>query len=327
MKFAVYCIDPENAAYRSSVSALAAEDADWLFLSASSAGRTVKTKTAERIVYFDADALAPAKMRELGEKSGRPWGAIDRTGIVEDPAALFHAGAADYLGPPLCAAGSILTEERARSIGALPQRREGAGACADAESGAAGREAPPFPGWSKLKAETCYPFVFVFAALGDQKGIGARLGERRLDKLRADFSSLMENWAEESGGLLWIKDAASNLLLFPAAEERFKTVPGLLKFQLNRLLVGYEQLRMEHAVSFRFAVHSGEAPWRKPGSTGTVVSEHVNFIYHLGMKAVADGALGVSDNAFPLIPPAFADLFRDGPLFEGRRVKHSKDFA
>lgn len=300
-----------------------------------SAGRG-KAKASQRMSYFDADAADLERILALGAKAAvrGPWGVVDRSGRVADPAQLFHAGASDYLGPALLKKGKPLTVERLDRAAAFSR-----GADSDADGagtagcrGGAPEPGPAFPGWDKLAVETCYPFTFFYAAVADQQGMLARLGDKRMDKLRADFSAFISAWAEERGGKLWIRDAASNLVLFPAfsgsagAGSGGPENPALCAFRLllDRLLIGYEHFRLEVPVSFRFAVHSGDAPWRLPGRTGTVVSEHVNFIYHFGMKAVADGTLGVSETAASLIAPSFAELFAEGKPFEGRRVWYSR---
>lgn len=325
----VYCSRPDDPDYRRSVSGIGAQGVDFSFLPAGGASRTLKTKTAGTLVLFDAEDFSPRKILELGGKCPQPWGVIDRKGAVGDPAALFHAGAADYFGPALFVGGGALDAGREAKARSLDAAFRSAASSSPSQAASCGetRASPAFPGWGALKAETCYPFVFLYAALGDQPELGKRIGEKRMDKLREDFSLLMEAWAEELGGKLWIRDAVSNLLLFPAAADNSRLVPDLIKFQLDRILIGYERFRLEVPVRFRFALHAGEAPWRRPGSTGTVVSEHVNYIYHLGMKAVSDGTTGISDEAFNLIPASFADFFKDGSAFENRGVKHSRSFA
>ncbi|MFA6506070.1 MAG: hypothetical protein WCT14_08225 [Treponemataceae bacterium] len=329
MKITVYCENPEDAAYVKAVASLT-EDAEIALLPAAGCARTLKTKAVGTLVYFDPAVISEEKILEFGSRTKDPWGVLDRRGVISDPAALFHAGAADYVGPALYKKMPVLTAERMNRVKVLAEirARGETAACESTNIGAPTDKPifPPFPGWEKLKTETCYPFTFVFAALGQQKELLGHLGEKRLDKLRGDFAQLIDAWAEEQGGKLWIREASSNLVLFPAADEKATPILHLIKLQLNRALIGYENFRIELPIRFRFAVHQGDAPWRRPGSTGTVVSEHINFIYHLGMKAVDDGTIGVSDKAFRLIPEEFADFFKDGPSFEDHGVRHSRMF-
>lgn len=286
-------------------------------------------KVAPQMVYFDADAAELDRIVELGAKAAlrSPWGVIDRNGRISDPAGLFHAGASDYLGPGLLRGTKVLDQGRLTRVaefqgeGQSP-RTEPLSGCGEGTKAASPRH---FPGWNKLKVETCYPFTFCYVAIADQQDLLARLGEKRIDALRDEFSAFIAAWAEELGGRLWIRDATSNLLLFPSGEGRREN-PAICAFKLlmDRVLLGYERFRLAHPMSFRFAFHVGDAPWRLPGKTGTVVSEHVNFIYHFGMKAVPDGTIGVSETAAELLHPGLRELFLEGKPFEGRRTWYSR---
>lgn len=291
----------------------------------SSFGRTKRKRSGADFVYFDAAAVPPARLAELSAKmeGGAPWGVLDPYGAVEDPAALLRSGASDYLGPALLRRGAAVTGERVREAASFAARRAAsAGARKACDDGGAGRDAA-FPGWGKLVEGETYRFLFCFASIADQGRVQARIGERRMDALRAAFRDHLDGWARERGGIVWIHDAASNLLLFPippADGGAGEPLLGAFRMVLDQILLGYETFRMEVPLGFRFAFHSGEAPWKRPGATGSVVSEHVNFIYHLGARGAPRSALVVSEDAGP--EPAFlADLFEDAGAFEGRRLR------
>ena len=79
-------------------------------------------------------------------------------------------------------------------------------------------------------------------------------------------------------------------------------------------------------MNFRFAFHSGRTMWRKPGATGSVVSEDVNFVFHLGMKVAGDGYILASADAQKVIPVYLRDLFTGAGDFEGRSLIASRKF-
>lgn len=328
MRIIVYCADPANAKACAAAACLFDPGLEVSFLPISGAARSFKTRVEDTVFYLDAQAADLRRLVSLGERIGgaaAPWGVLDRGALVADPAALFHAGAADYLGK--AATKGLVDSGRLARVAAYARRSAGAGEPADCPEEAAAEEPAAFPGWERLKSGERYPFRFLYAAVGDQQNLAKRLGDRRMDGLRGNFAAYLAAWAEEKGGKLWIRDSVSNLFIFPAGRSLFNPVGDLLRFLLNRPLIGYEVFRMEIPVRYRFALHEGDAPWRPAGSTGTVVSEHVNFIYHLGAKASIDGALSVSETSFADIPAHFADLFSDGSPFEGRRVRYSRRFT
>ncbi|MDP3177981.1 MAG: hypothetical protein Q8M76_08760 [Spirochaetaceae bacterium] len=288
-------------------------------LPSSGFSRGHRRKGAGALVYFDADSLGREKAREMGRRlsslEGFAWGILDRSGGCADPAAWFFEGASDYLGPALLRNG--LGDARltaAADYGALATE------CGDRDQEAA------FPGWSALEEGSETRVRFCYAALGDQRGLLERIGEKRLFKLREDFAAFLEPWAKECGGLAWIRETSGSLVLFPPADEGMNPVLAAFRLLLDRALIGYEVFRLEIPLTFRFAFHEGRTMWRPPGSTGTLVSEDVNFVFHLGMKAAGDGAIVASSDCTRFIPPFLGDLFSPAGDFEGKSILASRRF-
>lgn len=282
--------------------------------------RNWKKKAPGGFVWLDAACLDERKILEAGDKLATLdacfWGVVDRKGAISDPAALFFAGAADYLGPQLLRAPL----HPSRLVAALDH----AGLVADAaETGEAGA---PFPGWAELTRDEEVRVRFCYAALSNQGELRERIGEKRLDRLREDFASFLGPWSAECGGLVWIKDRAGCLVLFPPEDETMNPVLAAFRLILDRAIIGYEVFHLEIPLSFHFAFHAGTTMWRPPGATGTVVSDDVNFIFHLGTKAAQDGTILVSGKATPSIPDCLLDLFVPKGSFEGRAFSASKRF-
>ncbi len=250
------------------------------------------------------------------------WGVIDRKGETGDPAAYFFSGACDYVGPALFKAG--LGPERFAEALAY------AGGPAEAPPEESAGEVPngraSFPGWAALEEGVEISARFCYAAIGNQKGLLERIGEKRLDKLREDFAAFLEPWSKECGGIVWIRENAGCLLLFPPQDEGMNPVLAAFRLLLDRALIGYEVFKLEVPLSFRFAFHAGRTTWQKPGSTGRVVAEDVNFIFHLGGKAAGDGYIVTSTDADKAVPASIRDLFAAAGDFEGRSLIASKRF-
>jgi hypothetical protein len=278
--------------------------------------RSAKKKAQGSLVYFDL-GLGEKRVLELASKLEEvedcAWGLIDRAGEAADPAAFFRAGACDYVGPGLFKAGFPPTRLEAVLDYAGFETEE----CAPVES---------FPGWSKLKEGAEATVRFCYAAIGNQKGLLERIGEKRLDKLREDFANFLESWSKECGGIVWIRDAAGCLVLFPPRDEGMNPFLASFRLLLDRALIGYEVFKLEVPLTFRFALHRGHTQWRKPGATGNIVSEDVNFAFHLGTKAAGDGYILASAEAEDSIPECLADLFSPAGDFEGRSLVASRRF-
>lgn len=282
--------------------------------------RACKKKAVDALVYFDA-GLGQGRILELAAKleelENSAWGVIDRASCLVDPASLFFAGACDYVGPALFKTG--LTPDRVEATlvyGGLAEEGEGEGE----EVGA------PFPGWAALKVGEEVDVRFCYVAIGNQKGLLERIGEKRLDKLKEDFAAFLESWSKECGGIVWIKENSGCLLLFPPQDEGMNPVLAAFRLLLDRALLGYEVFKLEVPLSFRIAFHSGTTSWQKPGSTGKVVAEDVNFVFHLGMKHACDGCIVSSLEGAEAIHPALSDLFSSAEEFEGHPLVASRKF-
>ncbi|MBL8967345.1 MAG: hypothetical protein JNG85_10060 [Spirochaetaceae bacterium] len=321
MRILIYANEPEDRRLASAFRKAVPPEFELEYLPLSAFSRSFKKKAPGAFVYIDAAGLDADKLAELGQRLGElgggGWGVIDKAGEIADPASLFFNGAEDYLGPALVRGGL----EPERLAAAFDYARvEGDGEEEDEEA------IPEFRGWNTIAEGTQIDVRFCYAAIGNQKELLERIGEKRLNKLCADFAAFLEPWSAEGGGIVWIKETTRNLLLYPPRDEGRNPVLAAFRLILDRALVGYEVFRLETPLTFRFAFHAGTTPWRHPGATGTVISEDVNFIFHLGGKAAVDGSIVVSEAAQGAIPACLGDLFAGGGDYEGRSLFVSKRF-
>jgi hypothetical protein len=288
-------------------------------VSAASFSRSFKAKAPGCFVYFLASGLGQRRVLSLAGKlegiEGCSWGVLDPSGESEDPAAYFFAGARDYIGPAL-----FRSVADGRRIAAAFAYAAGCGDGAESEC------RPAFAGWDELSEGDEIEVRFCYAALADQEGLLERVGETRLGKLKEEFAAFLDAWSRDLGGIAWIREPGGSLILFPAAGGQADPVLGAFRLLLDRVLIGYERFRLPAPLSFRFAFHSGRTTWRKPGATGTIVSEDMNYAFHLGQRAAGDGFILVSESASDAIPPCLRDLFAPAGSFEGRAITASRRF-
>jgi hypothetical protein len=88
-----------------------------------------------------------------------------------------------------------------------------------------------------------------------------------------------------------------------------------------------EKLGLTNPVEFTFALHYGQTTFQAPGKTGAVISESVNYIFHLGIKRANPGRLTISkDMPEEVLPDGLRDFFMDVEEFEGISIRHSRRF-
>jgi len=265
--------------------------------------------------------------------SSTAWGVMDPEGAVDDPAMIFFSGASDYLGPAACRAG--IDKARLRAVLAYDNARrsqvldgdglvvpEGISSCADIPQ-------VPFCGWKSILPGTVYPFFFLYVSVSAQLNLKTRLGEAGYVNFRDRLRTLCQQTLSEAEPLLWMETDASALYLIPPHATNVGAVAeACLRMLLGAPLLGYERLHLPFPVTFSFALHCGSTEFAPPGKTGTIVSDAVNYIYHLGSKHAGPGRLTVSEEAAKVaVTRRFEDLFTPAGSFEGRAILHSRCFG
>ncbi len=309
------------------------------------------------IVYLDCRDLDQGEIKKALTRikkihPGTPWGCIDPKGSNPDPAQLFYEGACDYIGPALLKNGiphsrlkQLLSYAEFLTRGAqapeamnsrmssdsksLPKNTaetRGRGS-ADAVADCPSIQREPFPGWEGIKAGETREFFFLYAAIANSSALKAKIGEKRFASLREALMTHLRKEFADTDGQAWMQADSAVLFLIPPPEGRARLViEACLHALLSTPLLGYEQLGLESPLSLVFALHYGKTPYQAPGRTGTVVSEDVNFIFHLGTKKAQAERISVSARAMAAIPPRLTDHFSAAGEFEGVEICASRRF-
>jgi hypothetical protein len=298
--------------------------------------------------YLDIAGLGAAALKKalaaLKKRCGvSAWGIIDPKGEAADPAAFFFEGASDYIGPKTLKA---LSAKRLAAASAFRQTDEGRGSAGSAVrvKGAGKKESrspsargslpkksvklPPgkFEGWKSVKAGTLCSFFFLYIKLGSEKtSLHSRLGEAAYTAVRNRLRDLLQQRLAPAGALLWMETENDSLFLVPPKAHYGKAaLTAALKLILEAPLVNIEKLGLAIPAQFTIALHYGKTIFQAPGKTGTVVSDAVNFVFHLGAKHTEPGRLSVSGE---VIPEGLRSLFTDAGEYEGFDIIHSRRFT
>lgn len=288
--------------------------------------------------YIDVTGLDGAERRKnilaFRRRCGQTaWGVADPSGEIDDPASVFFLGACDYLGPMAFKHG--VDKARARDVRAYAQSRleceslRPSGGSPRATDATTTASAPAFGGWKSVRPGVVYPFYFLFIAASAQMNLKTRLGEAGYiafrDRLRAQIQQVLA----EADPLLWMETDTTAVYLIPSvARNATHAIVASLKLLLNTPIFGYERLGLPFPIQFTCAVHHGSTEFAVPGKTGTIVSDAVNFIFHLGAKCAQAGRLTLSSEVDRTsIPASLREIFVDAGVFEGRTLIHSRRFG
>ena len=289
---------------------------------------------ADDQVYLDISGLTPAMLKKIIDvlnKNTAFWGVIDPAGAENDPASFFFSGASDYIGPALVKKG--LSKKRFEAAFLWAQSRKSpASETGGKEEGKRKSQKLPagkFEGWKSIRTGTSGSFLFLFVSVLGKSNIRTMVGEAAFVTLKNQLRDLLQQSFKEADALLWMETEGNCLFLVPPRAANGKAaVETALKMILNSRLIGVEKLGLTIPVDFTFALHYGQTAFEAPGKTGAVISESVNYIFHLGMKRAEAGRLTMSDDVpEEVIPEGLKDLFSPAGVFEGIPVRQSRRFV
>jgi hypothetical protein len=285
--------------------------------------------------YIDISSYKSGDLKKalakLKKFNGLCWGIIDPKGEAEDPASFFFDGASDYIGLKLIKAG--ISKKR---LSAAVSGKTSPASSAEPDANLSSPEtkqaklpAGKFPGWSAIKSGTVSPFFFLYVSIEGDSGIRTRIGEAAFTNLKSRLRVFLRQKFEAANAQLWMETEGNCLFLIPPRAALIReAVTASLKILMASPLIGIENLSFPFPIHFTIALHYGKTPYKAPGKTGNVISDSVNFIFHLGMKRAEKNRLTISDETpAEAIPEGLKDVFVEAGEYEGRSIKHSRLFS
>ena len=296
--------------------------------------------------YVDVSAFSAAEIKTalaLLKKSSRSgsWGIIDPKGSIKDPSVLFFDGASDYLGPEFFKTSKAIDVKRLKTASRWRAELTGSSGTVKAESKSSkgtpglpktGIKLPSvsvFPGWKNMQAGKTMPFYLLYCSLQGKTALNSRLGEKAYGHLHQRFLAYLYQVFQEGEGLIWMDSGKDCLFLLPPkAKNAEAAIIACVRMLVSAPLISVESLSLTIPVNFVFTLHYGSISYSPPGKTGTVVSDAVNYIFHLGPKKAEPGRLTISGEIPDgSVPPALEDCFVSAGEFEGRKIWHTKKFS
>ena len=303
-----------------------------------------KNTQGGEISYIDVSGFTTAKITAAISQAkkickGTSWGIIDPQGSVKDPASLFLEGASDYLGPNFFKGSKPIDPKRLKAAskwrlantgGKTEKTKEPVPpALTLPKTGIKVPSASLFPGWKKMQEGKTLPFYTIYCSLHGKTSLATRLGEKAYGFVQQRVLTHLFQSFRDADGLIWMQSNKDFLFLLPPKTKNAETaVKTCVRILASAPLIAMEVLGLTVPVNFVFALHYGPIRYSPPGKTGTVVSDAVNFIFHLGGKKAEPGRLTIS-NELPdaSIPKALEDCFVSAGMFEGKKIWHTKKFS
>jgi hypothetical protein len=127
--------------------------------------------------------------------------------------------------------------------------------------------------------------------------------------------------------MIWMWSDWGGVILFPFDGSNSAPIFLAARLMINRPLISIEELRVDSIVDYRLALHVGNTVYNTRGDTGTIISEDLNFFFHLGKRRVEANSLYVTEAAYPQIPQGLQPLFTRQEVFEGSGLYRMRRFV
>lgn len=185
-----------------------------------------------------------------------------------------------------------------------------------------------FPGWKKMKSGMSMPFYLLYCSIEGKTQLDSRFNEKIVSEIHKQFVELLKDNFEGSDGLLWMNTGRDCLLLIPPKQKNIEAaIKSCFRMLVSAPLSSLEYFDVTMPLNFIFALHYGTIKYKPPGQTGTVVSDAINFIFHLGSKKAEMGRLTLSGELPGVsVPKQLQDCFVSTKDFEGRKIWQSRKF-
>lgn len=274
----------------------------------------------DAFLYFDADDIAEStitrRVKALAEKRPYRFGVVDPSGKVADVSQLFHLSAGDYVGKALLK--GQLTPARFRRVDSYaPEQLEDAEEMAPPNS----RDWHPSGStWDGVQSGTEYTFLMVYAGIDQASDLRRTTSEASMRMMRQVFQAVLDRHFSPYGGKMWMWKEDDGLLLLPFDGKAVDGVIAAFRLALNRVVVQCEEFSAFESISWRLALHIGDTIYRNSGSTGGIVSEDVNFVFHLGERYLDPGDVALTGACYSLLPASARHYFEHRGKFESVEV-------
>jgi hypothetical protein len=144
-----------------------------------------------------------------------------------------------------------------------------------------------------------------------------KAGQSHINAVQKIFHDHIEKVFAHVGGRIWMWMNDSGLILVPFDGRSCPPLIPAIRLVLNRDLHSIELYRYNSPISYTTALHIGNTFYKARGETGDIISDTINFVFHLAKHYAKPGHLYLTDAVYPFIPGGLTDLFFQTESFEG----------
>ena len=173
--------------------------------------------------------------------------------------------------------------------------------------------------WSGIKSGSEYTFLFMFIEL-DNKAEIRQMGQEYAARVLDQFHDYITEVVSPARGKVWMWMDFGGLILFPFNGKECEAVIPAFKLMLDNRFTSSEIFDLDIFLTYRIAMHVGNTVYKTRGDTGTIVSDSINSIFHIGQKFAGTGTFCLTGEVFQYIPKGLGHCFAPAGEFEGREI-------
>jgi len=282
--------------------------------------KIVKAIQSPSLLYLDIGGMGESEAKRvtgtLAKNETLRYGIIDQAGSIPDPASAFHRGAVDFLHKGVLNDG-VTTPRIHAALKLKPfaedvTEKENTHRAVDKKNW---KLAPK--GWTGIKSGQEYTFCMLLVEIDMVEEWTQKSGKAHLDEVMSLFHNHIERHVEPLNGKIWMWMNQSGLILFPFDGERIDAILTCIRLVLNRTIISAEVYPYNTIITYRMVLHLGNTVYRSRGKTGTIVSDTINFLFHVGKQFSQRGNFYVTDPVVSFIPERLRSCFVPAGTFEG----------
>ncbi len=269
--------------------------------------------------YIDISSFTPAEKTKLISYVTRQrtfdYGILDPETWIKDPAALFLKGASDYI-PGRALHGELATRRIKKAVDFYVMESAGD----EINPVDTNPEETRVTTWETIVEGNSYTFVLMFIEIDMIKDWASHSGETHIHDVMDHFYNHLGKIITPLHGRVWIKTEYGALVLFPFAGSAGPIIIECFKLQLNKIISSAEEYPYKTILSYKIALDIGTTQYLTRGNTGTIISDSVNYIFHLGHQYAKKGNFYLTNRVYADIPPGLLDYFTSAGVFQEKEL-------
>ncbi len=171
--------------------------------------------------------------------------------------------------------------------------------------------------WGVLKEGKLYPVTVTSIDITGNSDLVKKHGARKMQQLYAFLWAHLKAKLQEYNGRIWSWAGDGGLVAFTFKDHIWNAVKFAIEIQATfPLFFAEKSYPIKDQIELRFGLDTGKLIFQS--STGSIVSEVINYACHIEKKICEPGRIAVSENVYRELGAHILKIFKPHSTFEGQ---------